>query len=353
MEIKHQVFVSSTYKDLIEERQNVIHALLELDSIPAGMELFPATDEDAWSLIREVIDGCDYFILILAGKYGSIGPRGVSYSEMEYDYAVETGKPVICFLHSQTEELPASKIEKKEKINEKLEAFKEKVRSRHCKFYSSPEDLGGKVSRSLIKLRKKHAGEGWIRGRYAMTDKVKIEFEQMRAKIAELKLELVKKSEIEEIDTSDLLQGKGTIKYKLELDKISSWSEFDDYKEIVIEFSWNEIVKYVGPALQGEGSEIEFKYKLKLLIYHKIDNIDSNLFKSIKFNKIGLPVILFDTIKIQLQALGLIEPGEKRRSVSDNETYWRLTKRGEKLLINLQAIRKEDSETKEKIEETQ
>ena len=51
MERKHQVFVSSTYKYLVKERQEVIHALLELDCIPAGMELFPAADEDAWSLI--------------------------------------------------------------------------------------------------------------------------------------------------------------------------------------------------------------------------------------------------------------------------------------------------------------
>ncbi|MDR9828507.1 DUF4062 domain-containing protein [Vibrio sp. FNV 38] len=70
MDIKHQVFVSSTYKDLIEERKEVIHALLELDCIPAGMELFPATDEDAWSLIKEIIDNCDYYILIIGGKYG-------------------------------------------------------------------------------------------------------------------------------------------------------------------------------------------------------------------------------------------------------------------------------------------
>jgi hypothetical protein len=68
METKHQVFVSSTYRDLEEERRSVIHALLELDCIPSGMELFPATDEDAWSLIKEVIDGCDYYILVIGGK---------------------------------------------------------------------------------------------------------------------------------------------------------------------------------------------------------------------------------------------------------------------------------------------
>jgi len=75
MDKRYQVFVSSTYEDLREERQEVIQALLELDCIPAGMELFPAADEDQWTLIRKVIDDCDYYIVIIAGRYGSCGPR--------------------------------------------------------------------------------------------------------------------------------------------------------------------------------------------------------------------------------------------------------------------------------------
>jgi len=63
MEKKYQVFVSSTYKDLTEERQEVIQALLELDCIPVGMEMFPAADDDQWTLIKRLIDDCDYYIL--------------------------------------------------------------------------------------------------------------------------------------------------------------------------------------------------------------------------------------------------------------------------------------------------
>lgn len=61
---KFSVFVSSTYEDLIDERKEVIQALLELDCIPIGMELFPATDDDQWTLIKELINECDYYILI-------------------------------------------------------------------------------------------------------------------------------------------------------------------------------------------------------------------------------------------------------------------------------------------------
>jgi hypothetical protein len=49
-EKRYQVFVSSTYVDLQEERQAVIMALLQLNAVPAGMELFPAADEDACDL---------------------------------------------------------------------------------------------------------------------------------------------------------------------------------------------------------------------------------------------------------------------------------------------------------------
>ena len=53
MEKRYQVFVSSTFEDLQEERKEVMQALLELDCIPAGMELFPASNEDQWSLIKK------------------------------------------------------------------------------------------------------------------------------------------------------------------------------------------------------------------------------------------------------------------------------------------------------------
>ena len=101
MDRKHQVFVSSTYEDLQEERREVMNVLLELDSIPSGMELFPAADEDQWSLIKGVIDDCDYYIVIIAGRYGSLGPDGISYTEMEYRYAVEKNKPVAAFFAQQ------------------------------------------------------------------------------------------------------------------------------------------------------------------------------------------------------------------------------------------------------------
>jgi hypothetical protein len=81
VEKKYQVFISSTYIDLQEERQEVMNALLELDCIPSGMELFPATNEEQWDLIKDVIDECDYYVLILGGRYGSLDSDNMGYME--------------------------------------------------------------------------------------------------------------------------------------------------------------------------------------------------------------------------------------------------------------------------------
>jgi hypothetical protein len=67
MDKRYQVFVSSTYADLLIERQKVTQVLMEMDCIPAGMELFPAADEEQWEFIKKIISDCDYYILIIGG----------------------------------------------------------------------------------------------------------------------------------------------------------------------------------------------------------------------------------------------------------------------------------------------
>jgi len=98
MEKRYQVFISSTFRDLIDERQAVLRAVLELDHMPAGMELFPAADESAWQLVCDVVDASDYYVLIVGGRYGSLDDAGIGYTEKEYDYAVSRNKPVMALL---------------------------------------------------------------------------------------------------------------------------------------------------------------------------------------------------------------------------------------------------------------
>jgi len=102
---RYQVFVSSTFRDLEAERQKVLQAVLEIKAFPAGMELFPSADDQQWEFIKREIESSDYYVVIVAGKYGSEAEDGLSYTEKEYDYAVQLGKPVMGFLFKDLGEL--------------------------------------------------------------------------------------------------------------------------------------------------------------------------------------------------------------------------------------------------------
>lgn len=129
MDKRYQVFLSSTFEDLREERAAVISALLQIDCVPAGMELIPAADDDSLTLIRSVIDDSDYYLIILGGRYGSLEPAGSrSYTHIEYEYALATGKPTIALLHSDPESLPAEKTERSDAGRKRFGEFRDELR---------------------------------------------------------------------------------------------------------------------------------------------------------------------------------------------------------------------------------
>lgn len=98
MNKKLQVFVSSTYTDLIEERQAAVEAILDAGHIPAGMELFKA-GKSQMKTIKKWIDESDVYMLILGGRYGSIEEEsGLSYTEIEYRYALSKNIPVFAIV---------------------------------------------------------------------------------------------------------------------------------------------------------------------------------------------------------------------------------------------------------------
>jgi nucleoside 2-deoxyribosyltransferase len=164
MERRYQVFVSSTYEDLEDERREVIQALLSMGCFPAGMELFPAADDDQWTLIEKEIDQSDYYLVISAGKYGSVHPaENKSFTQMEYEYAVSKGKPVIAFLHRDLGKLPLEKTERQEDRRLQLEAFRQLAKTRLCKMWDSCDSLAKAVYQSVHHVMQEKPSAGWVR----------------------------------------------------------------------------------------------------------------------------------------------------------------------------------------------
>src|SRR3954447_11068713 len=160
MDKRYQVFISSTFTDLIDERREVTQALLEMDCLPAGMELFPAGDTDQWTLIKRVIEQSDYYLVIVGGRYGSTTEEGISYTEKEYDYAVEIGIPVMGFVPADPDSIPQGKTGRSEGAAEKLAEFQKKVQLKMTRDWTNAADLGSKVTRGLMHLIKNNPRPG-------------------------------------------------------------------------------------------------------------------------------------------------------------------------------------------------
>ncbi|MEV3939020.1 DUF4062 domain-containing protein [Glycomyces sp. NPDC049804] len=365
IEKREQVFISSTFKDLVEERRAVLQTLLEADCIPAGMELFPASDDEKFDLIKKVIDLCDYYVVIVGGRYGSVDDKAeISYTEMEFDYAVKQKKPVMGFLHGDPGKLIADKLDLDPELRKKLDSFRTKIEQRMVKYWKEPNDLPGQVALAIMQIRKSSPAVGWIRADEAMTPEVKAELAELRARVKELNADLKdeQRQHLDSPDPADLVQGED--EFVLECILEFHWQETIDsgnaYQRNRLKshwntrITWNKIFKHLAPELMDEASEdgmVESLSALCLtmaqdeLLESEPEAVDSGDAQE-KPKRVGgiydaeITTDCFNDIKVQFAALGLIESGVKRRPASDTKTYWKLTERGSLQLLNLRAIRR-------------
>lgn len=169
MNKKLQVFVSSTYTDLKEERQAAVEAILQAGHIPAGMELFSAGNDSQLQTIYKWIEESDVYMLILGGRYGSIDTKtGKSYTELEYEYALSKNIPVFSIVLSDT--YLTNNISKNGLNNtieqdapDKYQNFKSLVMSKIIKYANDTKDIKIGVITSLYSLLDTYPVIGWVK----------------------------------------------------------------------------------------------------------------------------------------------------------------------------------------------
>lgn len=165
MERKYQIFISSTYDDLKEERQKVQEAILSMHQFPIGMEMFSAADEEQWEIIKQAISCSDYYVLILAQRYGTTIKAGVdigiSYTEKEYRFAKSIGIPILAFIIDDSVPVLPCNIDKNKK---QLNRFKSEVtKGRLVEWWRNGDDLKNKVTVALYKQIMRNNRPGWSR----------------------------------------------------------------------------------------------------------------------------------------------------------------------------------------------
>ena len=327
MDKRYQIFISSTFSDLKEERNKVMQTIMSLDCIPAGMELFPAMDEEQIEFIKMIIYDCDYYLLIVGARYGSMDENGVSYTEKEYDYAVSKGIPVIAFLHHDISSLPMNKADLDAELRKKLEAFRKKVETgRLVQYWKNADDLNAKVAVSLPKTIKMFPRTGWVRANLQSNAESLQEMNELRKELAELRLykektESAKKDESNYNTKTELASLDDEIVLRQDISD-TPWN---------VGSSWKNLFVRLAPELMQFPADSFAKQKV------------NEILNNIKTDRYEMPNEHDeDTVKVHLMALGLISVEYTEATNGSMGLFWSLTKKGKQLMFELVSVKKHE-----------
>jgi hypothetical protein len=310
MDKKYQVFISSTYKDLIEQRNQVVEVVLRLSHLPVGMEIFNAASSTPWDVITSHIDNSDYYVLILAHRYGSEDPvTGVGYTEKEYDYAISRGIPCLAFVLQDNVQWNISMMEEKVSQKKKLAAFKKKIHVHHVNYWASSDELASQVLLALVDETRNKPGIGWVRANAITSSPV----------VAE--------------ELSRLSKENSELKEKLSLVE----SQANDETTLIIEY----LPKQYFEVITTDGNELKFNYEQLFMAVAENQSTpstytivsalaDRDLYRNGLYFNIR-PTKGYNKALGELVSLGLITMDTSKKSSSSNNdasVEWGLTELG-------------------------
>lgn len=331
MDKRYQIFISSTFSDLKEERNKVMQTIMSLDCIPAGMELFPAMDEEQFEFIKRIIDDCDYYLLIVGARYGSMDDNGVSYTEKEYDYAKEKGIPVMAFLHKDISSIPLGKADTDAVLKQKLENFRKKVETgKLVKYWDNADELNALVAISLPKTIKMFPRTGWVRANLQTNAESLQEINQLQKELSELRefkakqdqdlsqLENNLKDRIAGLETIATIPGQNKhFDYKKHKDVVTTWKTQLSIKEI-----FEKLALYM---IDNSLSDTQVRNRIARISFESTGkNFDRN-------DNCQIELKTYQQIRLHLKLLGLIE----RCTIPECKSiYWQLSHKGKALILN-------------------
>ncbi len=245
------MFISSTYEDLKDERSAVEQVLLSCDCMPIGMERFPSSNKEQFEYIKSIIEFIDYYLLIIGGRYGSLNEdTGISYTEMEYDYAVEKEVPVLVFIKNSS----AITKDKMDKNQDKLEKFIKKATKNRLrsKTFENQDQLKIHVMHSITSEKIVSPRPGWIRANFGNPTELLYKITQLTEENIELK---------ERIENSlyinfEIFEGD----FELELDCFMEYRQFtraindeEFIKKLTVEISTKDLFKTISDMFFRKG----------------------------------------------------------------------------------------------------
>jgi hypothetical protein len=256
------------------------------------------------------------------------------------EYAISKGKPVIAFLHKNPSAIPSGKTDKDEEGKKRLDEFREIAKQKMVRFWSSPQELGSVVSRSIVKLIKSSPAVGWAKANELVEEMAAPELLKLRKQIEELQNRLEESRDKGPQGTETLSQGEDEFDVALS-------ARFLNEKDISyiwsgsVQVSWNDMFRVLSPLMIDRGSTDQLSNTLATYCEDDVVQMVKEDTPKATRIRVNVAVESLRTIIVQLRALGLIVRDNRQKSVRDTSTYWTLTPYGDTVMTRLRAILKE------------
>jgi hypothetical protein len=331
---KYQIFISSTFEDLKEERDQVIRAVLEMGHIPVGMEMFSAADDEQWKIIARHIEESDYYAVVVAHRLGSLTDGGISYTRKEYEHAAEKGIPILGFVLDEKASWPADRFESKDGPRKALDEFRDLIRAKPVSFWTSADDLYGRFTVALMKAFSANPREGWVRASTAGGGaEVTAEVIRLSSENASLRAELLKAKEDSQKEQHEAVASTVRILFQTKRKPTYRYTSRSPWQRDA-SVSLFSIFHLLGRSMLVEASVSDMARTLAMQIrvdkQQGWDRVANNQLRN----------LLAD-----LMALDLVQPSIRKHQVSDRDEYWSLSPFGHEVMKSiLKLTLKEKSE---------
>lgn len=329
---RYQVFVSSTYLDLMEERKVLQQVLPSLGCLPVGMEAH-STSPSAWQGLKKSIDECDYFVILLGSRYGSLMPTGVSYTHQEHVYASTRQKPILVLMHSAPESRPVELQEATVEGRLKFNDFRQYLSKGMVCRWSNVQDLEAALRQYIPQLIKARPMPGLVPASQASNPGLEKEVATLKARVAELEAEREQWLN-SQIKPQALAQGKEPLEIQYQCNAYAAGNcEVIQVRSVL---TWNDVFLSMAAVLSQPQTEELMHEKLAARIKEMaLPDVQKVKAKAHAVTDILVNPLAFNTIKIQLRSLGLIN---RVKTSAEGKVWWQLTLAGEQLMTQLLVV---------------
>jgi hypothetical protein len=144
-----KVYLSSTYKDLVDHRKAICQTLRRNQYDVINMEDYVATDERPLTVCLADVAACELYVGIFAWRYGYIpaqeNPEEKSITELEFRHAAKLGKSCLIFLLDPEASWKVSLIDKGPAFAAITSLRDELARDYTARFFSEIDELANEV----------------------------------------------------------------------------------------------------------------------------------------------------------------------------------------------------------------